>query len=968
MRASWQDISAIADAIYAEARGDGVRSMRAVGHVVMNRAAIAGVSPAQAAYAEAQFSGLMPGDPNRDVVEKADLSDPAYAKAVQIATEIASKQSVDPTDGATYYHTTTIKPDWSGSQEFEDVGTIGSHQFYKAPEREVRAVTRQAAVDMPARDEAFVTGLQQAVSQVAAAPVDAETGEFVFAEASPRPYDQTEERPDPPSTFMAYAGMTPASAKTERQIDAMTPEGQALLSQTEANLSRMGELGYEVPEQSVVTSGMRDYSTDRRTHPTGGAFDLRTRGLTDDQVRSTALAALGAGAQGLGVFDGNKDRFATHMHVDNVGAWGPDVALGSAVPADIRNTVRGAGVRPTGEKIAEALQAGVVLPDGTLSPDFVTQGTIPREGPRARPEPEAMVADLGAGMPSWAAEGMAAPYAEEEMVAAVPEMDPGQRVTQAWNEMAGDIRTLPRESMIGAMADEMPVDVPAPDYAGDGLATPYAPDERMVRTESMPADIAGRVEQGFGAFGGDIKTLPSPGLMAAQAAPVETVPGYDPLSSPMVPQQAPVAPQYDPLSSPMAPGPIPTARPGGPAPPLTGPNTVAAAPIPAVPAAPVAPVDEEADIVGAVPDPTTATRPDDIGHLTGDYSVAAAGTPIPPDRPERDTFMGNIIGQGFGMVGGGIMAGIPGAMLGRKVGGALGRGASRLGLGDWMDDVVQADPRLEAGIEAGWSSPDGSLNSEWDDKRYWSEISKNGYTNNERNIQLAMSREQRERAAAGQKTWADAFGINQDTSILDAGKDALGRMVSDLAAPIVDPIKENVTTPIREAWEDNVTEPIKTNVTEPIKSAVRGVTDPIRSTVRGVTSAITTPISNTVDAATESIGEATKSVLSDVTSSVSSSNVTPPTDPQRMEAQRTVEKASEQAAEQAAESQSSSSSSDSSSSSSGDSAGSGNPNENGGGGSDEESRNTNGTGGLYSLEMRDKERRRNRGGPVSVTI
>lgn len=125
----------VAATIYAEARSEGPRGMRAVAHVIWNRVgARFGQTLREVIMAPFQFSAWNRNDPNRRIAENpeaylnCDADRVAWESAQEIARELVEGRSVDPTGGARFYHTRAIRPTWAaygvGRQR------IGQHVFY----------------------------------------------------------------------------------------------------------------------------------------------------------------------------------------------------------------------------------------------------------------------------------------------------------------------------------------------------------------------------------------------------------------------------------------------------------------------------------------------------------------------------------------------------------------------------------------------------------------------------------------------------------------------------------------------------------------------------------------------------------------------------------------------------------------------------------------------------------------------
>jgi spore germination cell wall hydrolase CwlJ-like protein len=123
-----REVACLARAIYFEARGEPQAGKLAVGHVVMNRtrtpqfpSSVCGVVYQRAAGG-CQFSFSCDGhsDWPRDRT--------AWAHSVALATAIYSGRTVDPTHGALWFHTVSVRVAWGS--EVKRVARIGQHVFY----------------------------------------------------------------------------------------------------------------------------------------------------------------------------------------------------------------------------------------------------------------------------------------------------------------------------------------------------------------------------------------------------------------------------------------------------------------------------------------------------------------------------------------------------------------------------------------------------------------------------------------------------------------------------------------------------------------------------------------------------------------------------------------------------------------------------------------------------------------------
>lgn len=127
-----KDLRCLALNIYFEARSEPNLGGRAVGHVVMNRAYHAGFPNSVCDVVRqggarvlnrCQFSWWCDGQTDQpyDQVQ--------WARSLQLAFEIYSGKSQDPTGGALWYHADYVNPYWS--RVFHRGPQIGRHIFYQ---------------------------------------------------------------------------------------------------------------------------------------------------------------------------------------------------------------------------------------------------------------------------------------------------------------------------------------------------------------------------------------------------------------------------------------------------------------------------------------------------------------------------------------------------------------------------------------------------------------------------------------------------------------------------------------------------------------------------------------------------------------------------------------------------------------------------------------------------------------------
>ena len=125
----------LARVIWGECRGKSAEEARAIAHVVINRAAKPcwwGTDVKTVCLAPKQFSCLNPGDPNLPKILAGDFRDGSWGTCLTEAATAISGESQDPTNGATNYHATAMRPYPAWSKTMTATTTIGSHVFYRA--------------------------------------------------------------------------------------------------------------------------------------------------------------------------------------------------------------------------------------------------------------------------------------------------------------------------------------------------------------------------------------------------------------------------------------------------------------------------------------------------------------------------------------------------------------------------------------------------------------------------------------------------------------------------------------------------------------------------------------------------------------------------------------------------------------------------------------------------------------------
>lgn len=140
--------------ILGEARGEGEEGMAAVAHVIANRAGSGRYpgDPAQVALQPKQFSTWNRGEGGNNPGQFRPGTS-QYETAAQVIDRVFSGQSQDPTNGALFYHTPAVNPNWSREANRYGTTQLGNHIFYNGrpvPPRDVpNAVATQLDVRPP---------------------------------------------------------------------------------------------------------------------------------------------------------------------------------------------------------------------------------------------------------------------------------------------------------------------------------------------------------------------------------------------------------------------------------------------------------------------------------------------------------------------------------------------------------------------------------------------------------------------------------------------------------------------------------------------------------------------------------------------------------------------------------------------------------------------------------------------------
>ena len=125
------DTTLTALCVWREARGEGHEGMLAVASVIRNRCVKRAQAVAKVILSPLQFSSMTaPGDPQ--LTKYASPHDPQWIEAEEIAQEVLTGMSRDPTKGATVYFADYIPfPAKWDKTKLQQTVKIGRHIFFR---------------------------------------------------------------------------------------------------------------------------------------------------------------------------------------------------------------------------------------------------------------------------------------------------------------------------------------------------------------------------------------------------------------------------------------------------------------------------------------------------------------------------------------------------------------------------------------------------------------------------------------------------------------------------------------------------------------------------------------------------------------------------------------------------------------------------------------------------------------------
>lgn len=124
------DLDCLSEALYFEARGTSYEGERAVGEVILNRAADSRFPPSICGVIDQRYNGACQFSYRCDAIPNDQFSEPAeLAKMRSISYELLVDRQQDITDGALFFHAASMSPGWFAS--LSKRGQFGGNIFYR---------------------------------------------------------------------------------------------------------------------------------------------------------------------------------------------------------------------------------------------------------------------------------------------------------------------------------------------------------------------------------------------------------------------------------------------------------------------------------------------------------------------------------------------------------------------------------------------------------------------------------------------------------------------------------------------------------------------------------------------------------------------------------------------------------------------------------------------------------------------
>ena len=125
-----EDVGCLAEALYFEARGTGYEGERAVGEVILNRAADSRFPPTVCGVIDQRYNGACQFSYRCDAIPNDQFHEPAeLAKMRNISYELLTARGEDITNGALFFHAARMPPGWFNT--LSKRGQFGGNIFYR---------------------------------------------------------------------------------------------------------------------------------------------------------------------------------------------------------------------------------------------------------------------------------------------------------------------------------------------------------------------------------------------------------------------------------------------------------------------------------------------------------------------------------------------------------------------------------------------------------------------------------------------------------------------------------------------------------------------------------------------------------------------------------------------------------------------------------------------------------------------
>ena len=125
-----EDVGCLAEALYFEARGTSYAGERAVGEVILNRAADSRFPASVCGVIDQRYNGACQFSYRCDAIPNDQFHEPTeLAKMRSIAYELLTDRQEDITNGALFFHAASMVPGWFAT--LSKRGQFGGNIFYR---------------------------------------------------------------------------------------------------------------------------------------------------------------------------------------------------------------------------------------------------------------------------------------------------------------------------------------------------------------------------------------------------------------------------------------------------------------------------------------------------------------------------------------------------------------------------------------------------------------------------------------------------------------------------------------------------------------------------------------------------------------------------------------------------------------------------------------------------------------------